>query len=147
MSNFKRLIKPIILLALISLSLCQYKEIPKERVFELDKLPENASFAVEQDQEFAVKIRGNPTTGYSWFLAEEIQEDESLLATNLKENRSTKNYEIDDAPEHHMGVGGFYYFKFKGQRPGTYPLVFVHKRPWETEALAQRAVQVIVKQP
>merc|ERR1712232_642501 len=101
-------------------------------------------FQVEPNQEFAFKIKGNPTTGYQWFLAEEIQEDESLLATNLKEDRSTKEYIFGISGDKMMGAGGHFYFTFKGQRAGTYPLVFVHKRPWETDVAARRAVSVTV---
>lgn len=134
----------IIAFALLSIISCQYKDIPKERVFNLDRIINESEFTVGIDQEFTFKIRGNPTTGYKWYLAEEIQEDDSLQATSLKEDRSTKNYQIDDAPEHMMGVGGSFYFNFKGKRAGTYPLIFVHKRPWETESIEQKAIKVTI---
>ena len=140
----KIFIKTLITFALLSIIFCQYKDIPKERVFNLDKSHDGQEFSVGMDQEFSIKIRGNPTTGYGWYLAEEIQEDESLLSTNLKEDRSSKNYEKDSAPEHMMGVGGNFYFNFKGQRAGTYPLIFVNKRPWETESVNQKAIRVTV---
>jgi len=140
----KKFTKLIIAFALVSTIFSQYKDIPIDRVFNLDKSNDGDEFTVGMDKEFTFKIRGNPTTGYGWYLAEEIQEDDSLLAINLKEDRSTKNYEADPAPEGMMGVGGSFYFNFKGKRAGTYPLIFVHKRPWETESINQKAIKVTV---
>ena len=93
---------------------------------------------------FTIKIRGNPTTGYSWFLENRDNLDNSAIqALNLNEHGSSRDYITDEHPEGMVGVGGFYYFRFKGLKAGVNAtLRFVNKRPWETTAI--RSVDVNV---
>ena len=139
---FKKFAKLIIAITLISNIFCAYKDIPDERIFDLDR-SNGQTFTVEKDQKFAVLLRGNPTTGYEWFLAEQIQQDE-LVADDLNENGITKNFLGLSEKETSMGLGGSYYFTFIGKKAGTYPLIFIHKRSWEKEALTVRAATITV---
>ena len=142
---FKKFAILIILFALTSSILCRFKDIPDERIFDLDKI-NGESFLVQKDQEFAVLLRGNPSTGYQWFLAEEIQEDEGLVSLNLNIERTTKKFLELTTEENRMGLGKTYIFTFMGKRAGTYPLVFVHRRSWEKEAVSTRGIKITVSE-
>ena len=95
-------------------------------------------------QIFTIKIRGNATTGYGWFLQNRANIDtDAIQALNLNEYGSSQNYITDEHEEGMVGVGGYYYFKFKALKSGaSVSLVFIHKRPWETSPV--RTVEVKV---
>lgn len=135
--------KIIIAIALITSTFCSVKEIPADRIFDLDKI-NGKSVSVELDNEFAILLRANPTTGYLWYLADNVLEDEGLAKIDINTNGDTKNFLSLPTNEGRMGLGGSYYFDFIGRRAGTYPLVFVHKRSWEKEAISTRAISVTI---
>jgi predicted secreted protein len=94
---------------------------------------------------FTIKIRGNPTTGYSWFLENRTNLNTSLIqALNLSEHGSA-DYVTDPSEPGMVGVGGYYYFRFSALAAGDAQLVFVHKRPWETSPLKTVTVNVSIK--
>ena len=131
-------------LASLSIILCDYQKVPEERIFSLDNKQDLNEFDVKEGDEFFIKIHGNPTTGYAWYLNENSNRD-NLLALNLNENNSSTNYETDPHESGMVGVGGNYYFKFKGLKTGQYNLLFVQKRAWENYNIAERFVLLNVK--
>jgi predicted secreted protein len=94
---------------------------------------------------FTIKVSGNPTTGYGWYLKNkaELTNSEVLVASNLNQYGSG-DYITNPHPEGMVGVGGNYYFKFNAKAPGNVQLIFEHKRPWETEVLKTYTVNVVV---
>jgi predicted secreted protein len=93
-----------------------------------------------------ITMRGNPTTGYGWYLknANELNED-VLIPKNLNEHNTAKDYVTDEHPEGMVGVGGSYKFKFLCNKASeeNVDLVFEYKRPWEkNEALRTVTVKV-----
>ena len=104
-------------------------------------------------QTFSIKIRGNKTTGYSWFLLNpEKLDKETIEPLNLNEHNTTTNYQMDENPNHLSGVGGFFYFDFKipeNAETQMLELSFVHKRPWEdqqTVHIAQVSITGVKKE-
>jgi predicted secreted protein len=93
--------------------------------------------SVESGKEFSIKIRGNPTTGYGWYLknAEAISNSAVLKAKNLNEYESTNDYKTDPHAAGMVGVPGSYYFTFEATASAgkKEALTFVYKRPWEKE--------------
>jgi predicted secreted protein len=83
----------------------------------------------------SLKLRGNKTTGYSWFLNNKPSlNNNAIEPLNLDEKDSTNDYRTDENPNHLLGVGGYFYFDFKisdNADSQTVDLVFNHKRPWE----------------
>jgi len=83
-----------------------------------------------------IKIKGNITTGYGWYLdnPKELHEEKIISPLNLDEHNSAE-YVTDKHEKGMSGVGGNYYFKFKllSATNGTTPLRFVNKRAWEKE--------------
>ena len=83
-----------------------------------------------------IQIKGNPTTGYGWYLdnKNEVESSEKLKILNLNDNNSTDDYVSDPHEEGMTGYGGYYYFKFKVIKSDVeQDLVFINKRPWEKE--------------
>ena len=113
-------------------------------IFSLENEKDLNTFDAGLNDEFFIKIHGNPTTGYGWYLMENSNK-EDLLALNLDENNSSENYETDAHPEGYVGVGGDYFFKFKGAKQGQYNLLFVKKRIWEQNVISEKYVVVNVK--
>jgi len=134
----------IFLLTYISLFNCEYKGVPNERIFNLENEKELNEFDAGVEDEFFIRIHGNPTTGYSWFLKEN-SDKENLLALNLNEYNSSEDYETDAHPDGMVGVGGDYFFRFKGAKEGSYNLMFVKKRPWEQNNIAEKYVRLNIK--
>lgn len=87
---------------------------------------------VSTSQVLIVKIQGNPTTGYGWYLDNQENLDTSVIKPlNLDEHGSTRDYQTDPHPPGFVGVPGSYFFKFQPLKAGAnVNLKFIHKRPW-----------------
>jgi predicted secreted protein len=124
-----------ILLCLIGVTLIMFShQAHKDDIFTYNN-EETLEIKVNKGQEFTISIRGNPTTGYGWFLKDYTELNSSeLLASNLNEYGSTDDYKQDRAPRGFVGQGGAYYFKFKvneNANVAEQKLTFVNKRAWE----------------
>jgi len=93
-----------------------------------------AYFTISVNKKFAIKIRGNPTTGYQVFLAndDKVTQSNIVKALNLTDKGTSKDYVTDPHPEHMMGVPGNYYFTFLAEQVGQVKLKFENKRAWDT---------------
>lgn len=142
----RQLILPLLsaLLALTPLITCGYKGISEERIFSLENSKELNTFQAGVQDEFFIKIHGNPTTGFNWYL-EENSDKANLEALNLNEYNSSENYETDAHPDGMVGVGGDYFFKFKGLNEGNYNLRFIYKRAWEKSPISEKFVLLNVR--
>ena len=72
-------------------------------------------------QEFVIVLDSNPTTGYGWKLAGEI--DKKILSVVEISHKTSKRGMI--------GAGGKDRWTFKGLRAGTVTLSLQYVRPWE----------------
>ena len=118
---------------------------PSDDLFTLPSdLPQDApwNISAKVGSTFSIKIRGNPTTGYSWFLENRNNLNTSMIqALNLSEHGSA-DYVTDASEPGMVGVGGYYYFRFSALAAGDAQLVFIHKRPWETSPIRTVTVNV-----
>ncbi len=88
------------------------------------------------NQEFAIALDSNPTTGYNW----ETSYDDSILS--LVESR----YEIGkQAKEGLDGAGGTQNFRFKALKTGKAEITVTYKRSWETDFAEQKVFSVDIK--
>jgi predicted secreted protein len=88
---------------------------------------------IRANQEFAIALASNPTTGYDW----EASCDENML--KLVESR----YEPGEkAQQGLMGAGGVKYFHFKALEKGVTEITLTYKRPWEEESAEQKVFKV-----
>jgi predicted secreted protein len=140
----KLFIKFIIAINLICYIISEHKDIPLERQFDLDRIEEGQIFTVAVNTEFSIKIEGNPSTGYGWYLAEGIQDEDTLASINLTEDGATKDYVDYPQPDIEAGMSGVFYFDFVGKRTGIYPLIFVYKRPLDVVIQKEKLIKINV---
>jgi inhibitor of cysteine peptidase len=94
---------------------------------------------LEVGEEFAVKLAGNPTTGYTW----EMATSEAAVVEQVGE----PNYE-EESEGGLVGAGGHVTLHFKATRAGQQLLQLVYHRPWEEEVAPLNTfdVTVVVKE-
>ncbi|KAG4104591.1 hypothetical protein H8356DRAFT_1028308 [Neocallimastix lanati (nom. inval.)] len=116
--------------AVITLKIKESNQISNEVI-----LPQNASqgeIKINEGELFSIKLKGNPTTGYSWFLIndEEIA-NAGIIPLNLGENKSGSY--ISHNPKGMVGGGGIFDFQFKASKvTNNLPSIkFTYRRPWE----------------
>jgi inhibitor of cysteine peptidase len=90
---------------------------------------------LEIGEEFAVKLAGNPTTGYTW----EMATSEAAVVEQVGE----PNYE-EESEGGLVGAGGGITLHFKATRPGQQLLQLIYHRPWEEDAAPINTFDVIV---
>ncbi len=96
---------------------------------------------ISKGGELIVKIKGNPTTGYGWYLSNADQLKSVVQATNLNAMGSSTNYVQDPAPAGFMGVGGTYLFRFNALTAAdNVNLNFVYRRSWENTPIRELTV-------
>ncbi|MFQ5813019.1 MAG: protease inhibitor I42 family protein [Anaerolineae bacterium] len=92
---------------------------------------------LKKGQTLVVTLEGNPTTGYSWELAEPL--DEQVL-------RQAGEPEFK-AESDALGAGGVQVLRFEAVNAGKTTLKLVYHRPWEkdVEPLETYSLQVVVR--
>jgi inhibitor of cysteine peptidase len=83
-----------------------------------------AGVSVAAGERFAIELEGNPTTGFSWEIAEPYDE---AVVTFLGED-----YEPDDSGL--VGSGGVERLSFVAGEPGSTTIVLEYVQPWDEEA-------------
>ena len=84
-----------------------------------------------------IKLRSNPTTGYSWA---EVKDK-----TDAKTLKSEGNeYKVNDHPAGMVGVGGSDYWTFRALAAGTTEIVLGYGRPWEKDKEPARTFKTTV---
>jgi inhibitor of cysteine peptidase len=91
------------------------------------------TISVKAGDTFVVKLAGNPTTGYSWQLADH---DENIVKLD-----GNPEYKSDSAL---VGSGGMYTYHFKAVSSGTVPLKFDYLRTWETNTAPAQTFSIII---
>jgi inhibitor of cysteine peptidase len=92
---------------------------------------------LKKGQTLVVTLEGNPTTGYSWEVAEPL--DEQVL-------RQAGEAEFK-AESDLVGAGGVQILRFEAVNAGQITLKLVYHRPWEkdVEPLEAYSLQVVVR--
>ncbi|SES63742.1 inhibitor of cysteine peptidase [Methanococcoides vulcani] len=81
----------------------------------------NASeVTMEQNDLIVLKLKENPTTGYSWNLT--VPEGLTLVGDD---------FVIAPEDEDLVGAGGIHEWKLQAETEGTYEISAIYKRPWE----------------
>ena len=121
------------LILLLGLYNCETYEGIK--VFEIQRDVNGESttdISVSQGEEFALKFRGNPTTGYTWVLLNTEDVEGSLQATNF-DSDGIADYVADSKDKLLVGGAGSFYYKFKAVKVSNEAKVlkFSYERTWE----------------
>ncbi len=96
-----------------------------------------ADHEVVKNTVFEIKLKSNPTTGYSW---KWIKNKDSRID-------SIHSVYLQDASSPGMtGVGGDEIWKFKGNERGLDSLTFEYCRPWDPKSVVEtKKIIVIIK--
>ena len=138
----------------VFLTLCLLAFISCEaQVFEVDT-ESNAGnvFTIKKGLQFKLKLAGNPTTGYSWFLLNLKSLIESGFVLNVDTNKDgsaggyVQKEEVDENGNTIEGAGGDFYFTFEAVAKTSEPVSFLfsYQTPWEGINNVANAVKVQV---
>ena len=134
----------------VFLALCLLAFISCEaQVFEVNVDGHTANaFTIKKGLQFKIKLFGNPTTGYSWFLLnlKNITESEFVSNVDTNEDGSAGGYvqREDETGDLIAGEGGDFYFTFEAVAKTSEPvnLLFSYQQPWEGINNVANAVKV-----
>jgi len=93
--------------------------------FELGKADSGKVRPAALGQVFAIRLPGNPTTGYQWQLAG--------ISTPAVVSLGKPQYERTPTAKAMVGSGGTFVFTFKAAKPGKAAVKLVYVRPWEKD--------------
>lgn len=105
-------------------------------VAKLEQVDNGATIDLKTGETFTVTLEGNPTTGYSWEVAE--------IDPAIIELAGEPDYKSDSML---IGSGGVFKFTFVAVGAGTSRVKLIYHRPWEedVEPLEIFEVQANVK--
>lgn len=86
---------------------------------------------VGRDKAFAIALRSNPTTGYTWHACVDPRHVD-LISQEFERTSEA------------IGAGGQEIFTFRPHGPMETVIDFEYRRPWDKETREQKRVQVIV---
>jgi inhibitor of cysteine peptidase len=99
---------------------------------ELSETDNGGSFTITLNEELAIRLPGNPTTGYLW----EVLTNEPLL------KQKEETVFVSDA--YRIGSGGQIKFLFIPGGIGSTRLKMIYRRPWEKETPPARMFEIAV---
>ena len=83
-----------------------------------------------------VKLRSNPSTGFSWALGP--------LEEGMLETSGESEFEADPHREGEAGYGGCEIWKFKAEQSGETEISLTYERPWEDDRPAAKSFKLHV---
>lgn len=107
------------------------------RAIEVGEGTTGRSFELVPGQELVVHLKGNPTTGYTWVLAQ--ADAKVLVATGAIEYLAPKQ----NPPR--VGQGGTFVARLTAQAAGETPVRFEYRRPWEKDTPAEKSFSLTVR--
>lgn len=101
----------------------------------VDQSYNNQEYRMSAGQNFTLNLPGNPTTGYTWTLAEPA--DKELLKLTAEGFQAGADSRL-------VGQAGTAWWKFTALKAGTTKIKLVYARPWESVQPAQTFELTIV---
>ncbi len=97
-----------------------------------------ADYEVSKNETFAITLKSNPTTGYSW---KWVKNNTSKIVDSV-----SVTFAKDKAATGMVGVGGNEIWKFKGKESGVETLTFEYCRSWEPKSTVEtKKISVKIK--
>ena len=105
----------------------------------IDDQANGTAVSLKQDQTLTIRLESNPTTGYSW----EIANCDAAILKSMGE----ATYEQARPNQKLTGGGGWQTFQFQPEQAGQTSVKLIYHRAWEkdVEPLKTYEVQVTVK--
>ena len=100
---------------------------------------------VPKGKDFALKFKGNPTTGFTWVLLNPEEANSSIMGVNF-DSKGSGTYVADTNDRMLDGVGGHYYFRFKALKASNQVklLKFSYRRVWEKNPKYTQDINVAI---
>lgn len=120
----------------------------EEKIFIYDFGTEPQTINVKKGEEFSIQIRGNPTTGYNWFLFDGEKLKENNLVKSIGLSEDGKGRYVSDVVEGMVGgVGGTFIFDFLALNTSDEPQIInlYYQRPWQLNSNAEPDATFMVK--
>ena len=118
----------LFLMTVSLISLCNAMENPS--------IIKDKIITIKKGDKYTLKLKSNPSTGFSWQLAEPMITDIITI--------SGPSYKALDAKL--IGAGGEQKWIIKGLKPGTKQFTLEYKRPWENGKPAdKRKITIFVE--
>lgn len=91
---------------------------------------------INQNQIVKLKVKTNPSTGFSWITNIEEQEGIKLVDQYTEKINNDPNV---------VGAPVYQFYRIKGIKRGTYNLTFNYARSWETNQNPSNTKQITLK--
>ncbi len=101
---------------------------------EIGEADDGKSFQIRRGETIAVRLAGNPTTGYTWVVDEVDKKIMELVASSYTRS----------SPER-IGSGGWRTLTFKAIAAGTSPIKLKYWRAWEGDASVVKRFDITIK--
>ena len=93
---------------------------------------------LKSQEEAVVTLPSNPTTGYSWEMAEQGVDAAVVLVS--KEVRTSAG------ESGRVGAGGLEHFRLRLRKAGRFTVTFVYRRAWEKEKEPERIFRITLEE-
>jgi inhibitor of cysteine peptidase len=110
------------------------------------KAEDTEEIEVEAGVDFAIALVSNPSTGYSWQLAEPLDEGVVVLVSSEFEKKSGESHGEGEGEEEGEAVGapGEELWTFTAVAEGETEIELEYVRPWETDVAPEETVTIKV---
>lgn len=115
-------------------------ETEKEKKIFMASDTAETSVTVKGVVEFSIKIKSNPTTGYSWAV-QEIKPEDLVKFKGLK---TEEPGDREGSQEPMLGAPTFEILTFDALKPGKAEIRLKYRRPWEKDVAPIKTHKVIV---
>lgn len=113
------------------------EEEKEKKIFTMSECNES-SITVNSTGEFSIKIKSNPTTGYSWAV-QEIKPNDLVKYLSVK---TEEPGEGSQPPK--LGAPTYEILTFEALKPGKVEIFLNYRRPWEKDVAPIKTYKVLV---
>lgn len=98
---------------------------------------EQSCISVKNPGEFSIRIKSNPTTGYSWGIQE-------IKPNDLVKFLQIKTEEPAQGTQPKLGAPTYEIITFEALKPGKVEISLNYRRPWEKDVAPIKTYKVLV---
>lgn len=117
----------------LGLGACQTLQTVSESIMLSTSIDTSSKRHIKVGDTFSIQLRSNPTTDYSWQLAEPFDK------TRLE--KVSNHYQADANPNRMVGVGGTETLMFKALKSGHAKIQVRYIRSWEAQDTAAQVAK------
>lgn len=151
--SIAHLLKPLLLLSLISLSFSglvipgkKIAVLPEDTVVEVtDPNLRRASAGVPMGRRLIIKLKGSIESGKGWYMRDFKKADRELIVPQNLNSFNCGEYVNNQDECGRITNDGFYYFIYKPRRVGKVTLNFAYRKPFQWDSPKNARFQVNIR--